>query len=70
MIQEMPAKQDQAPLRKLLKSKEVCALLGVCPNTLVSLEMYGLRPIQLTSRSIRYDPADVADFLSRCRDLK
>lgn len=56
---------------QLLKTREVCQILGCCRKTLWNMRRRGeLRPVRLGARSIRYRQTDVEKCERRLRPAR
>jgi excisionase family DNA binding protein len=62
----MPA-DDELAKRRLLKSREVCALLSISARTLWTWQEKGQIPYYRIGGSIRFKLADIEELLRRCR---
>ncbi|MDF1800811.1 MAG: helix-turn-helix domain-containing protein [Planctomycetota bacterium] len=54
----------------LLSSAQVAALLGLSKRKVEELSASGKLPRIEIGRSVRYDPADVWEFVDRCKDQR
>ncbi len=62
------ARSDETP--GLLRSDEAAKLLAISPRTLWSLADEGEIPVVRIGRSVRYDPADLQDYIERQKHRK
>jgi len=53
------------PIRLLVTSREAARALSICDKTLWSLTKRGELPAVKIGRSVRYDVADLRDFIDR-----
>ncbi|OXU15403.1 helix-turn-helix domain-containing protein [Sedimentisphaera salicampi] len=61
----MQAKQTQ---RRLLTVKEAAEFLCVSPRTVASLKKSGELPEVKLKRAVRFDIADLEEFIRRCKN--
>lgn len=64
----MPSENLASP--KLLTPKEAASALGISPRKLWSLTAGGDVPCVRIGRSVRYDAADLADFVETLKAAK
>lgn len=55
---------DQSEPRKLLTGREAAKVLGVCDKTLWAMTNRGEMPAVRRGRSVRYDPADLNQWIA------
>ncbi|QOV90661.1 helix-turn-helix domain-containing protein [Humisphaera borealis] len=58
------------PIEKLLSSREAAAFLGVSARTLWTLADQRQLPAVRIGRLVRFDPADLRDFIDRAKGVK
>ena len=62
------ARSDEIP--GLLRSDEAARLLAISPRKLWTLADDGEIPVVRIGRSVRYDPADLQDYIERQKHWK
>ena len=62
------ARSDEIP--GLLRSDEAARLLAISPRKLWTLADDGEIPVVRIGRSVRYDPADLRDYIERQKHRK
>jgi len=63
---DLPRRPERA--ERLLRTADVAALMGVCPDFLYALVESGrLRPVKLGKRVLRFAESDVVKLIKECR---
>ncbi len=67
VLSSMKSNDDELSKCRLLKSREVCALLSISPRTLWTWQEKGQIPYYRLGGSIRFKLADIEEVLRRNR---